>query len=88
MSKVLETGWPGLVGSRMMLRFLAAGREVRIKMGSSRRAAEMPAIPDTGDVQPRARVSFKAADRDHAAGRMDAVAGCEFVDDRIRRRDI
>jgi uncharacterized protein YbjT (DUF2867 family) len=36
-----------------------------------------------GDVQPIERVSF-IADRDNDAGRLDAAAGCEFVDDRIR----
>jgi hypothetical protein len=53
----------------MMLRLLATGREVRTMMGSE---------------TPLARVSFVAADRDREAGRMDAIAGCEFVDDRIR----
>jgi len=41
-------------------------------------------IADTEDVQPAVRVPF-ADDRDHGAGRLDAAAGCEFVDDRIRR---
>jgi hypothetical protein len=29
-------------------------------------------------------VEVAAADRDHAAGWLDAAAGCEYVDDRIR----
>ena len=84
MSRVLATGGPGLVGSRVMLRLLAAGREVRTAVVSLTRAAESRAIPDTGNVQPGARVSFVAADRDHDAAQLDAVAGSEFVDDRIR----
>jgi len=38
-------------------------------------------------VQPEARVSILATDRHDDAGRLDAVAGCEFVDDRIRLLD-
>ena len=56
-------------------------------VGMATRAAETRAILETGDVQPGARVSFIAADRDHDAGKLDAVAGCEFVDDRIRLRE-
>ncbi len=69
MSSVLAGG-PGLGDSRVILRLLAAVREVRT-------------IVDTGEVQPGARVSSIAADRNHDADRLDAVAGCEFVDDRI-----
>ena len=83
MSRVLATGGPGLVGSRVMLRLLAAGREVRTAVVSLTRAAESRAIR-SGDVQPGARASFVAADRDHDAAQLDAVAGSEFVDDRIR----
>ena len=36
------------------------------------------------DVRPPARRSFIAADRDHDTRQLDAVAGCEFVDDRVR----
>ena len=36
---------------------------------------------------PSARASFVVADRDHEERRLDAVAGCEFVDDRIRLRE-
>jgi len=71
----------------MILRLLAAGREVRTMMGSPARAPGIRAIPDTGDVQPGTRASIIAADPDRDAGRLDAMAGCEFVDDRIRRRE-
>ena len=83
MSRVLATGGPGLVGSRVMLRLLAAGREVRTVVVSLTRAAESRAIRSQ-DVKPVARVSFVATDRDHDAAQLDAVAGSEFVDDRIR----
>jgi hypothetical protein len=49
-------------------------------------AASVRAVLDTRNVQPNARVGFIAADREDA-GRLDAVAGCEFVDDRIRLRE-
>jgi hypothetical protein len=53
-------------------------------VGSSTPAAEVPAMPDAEDVQPDAREPFIGSDRDDDAGSLDAVAGCEFVDDRIR----
>jgi nucleoside-diphosphate-sugar epimerase len=87
MSRVLVTGGPGLVGSRVIHRLLAAGREVRTVVGSPTRSAEVRAMVDAGDVQPSARASFVVADGDHEERRLDAVAGCEFVDDRIRRRE-
>jgi hypothetical protein len=37
--------------------------------------------------QPAATGSFSTADRDHDAGRLDVVAGSEFLDDRIRLRE-
>ena len=87
MSRVLVTGGPGFVGSRVILRLLAAGRVAYATVSRPRRAAEMQASLDTGDVQPIERASFIVADRDNAAGRLDAAAGCEFFDDRIRLRE-
>ena len=49
--------------------------------------AEVRATVNIEEVQPDARVSLIAADRDHGEGRVDAVAGSEFVDDRIRERE-
>jgi hypothetical protein len=80
----LETGGRGLVGNPVMLWLLAAGRQLRTMVGSPTPVVEMRAIQDTGNVQPRDRVSFSAADGDHDSGKSDAVAGSEFVDDRIR----
>ena len=83
MRSVLETGGRGLVGNRVMLWLLAAGRQLRTMVGRPTRVAEMRAIQDTGNAQGD-RVLFSAAGRDHDSGRLDAVAGSEFVDDRIR----
>jgi hypothetical protein len=73
-----------MIGSRVILQLLAAGRELRTIVGSQRRAAEVRAIVGTRDIKTSARVSFIAADREYDEGRLDAASGCEFVDDRIR----
>jgi hypothetical protein len=59
------------IGRRMLLRLLAAGRNVRRML--------------VGSVPPSAGASLVAAFHDHDA--TDAVAGSEFVDDRIRFQD-
>jgi len=83
MSRALVTVGPRLAGSRVIVWLLAAGREVRTMVGRPTRAAEVRAVVNTGDIQPGARVSlFNAADPDYTV-RLDAVAGSEFVDDRI-----
>jgi nucleoside-diphosphate-sugar epimerase len=84
MSRVLVPGRPSLVGSHVILRLLAAGREVRTMVGSPMRAAEVRAMVDTGDGRPGAHLSFIARGRNRDTGGLDAVAGCEFLDDRIR----
>jgi hypothetical protein len=61
--------------------------QLRTKVGGLMRVADVPVMVDTGDVQPGARVTVIAAHRDHDAGRLDAVAGSEFLDDRIRLRE-
>ena len=83
MTRGLETGGRGLVGNPVMLWVLAAGRQLRTMVGRPTRVAEMRAIQDAGSVQGD-RVSISAADRDDDSGRLDAVAGSEFIDDRIR----
>jgi hypothetical protein len=62
----------------------SSSREVRTMVATATLAVEVRAAVDRGDLQPAARASFIAADRDYDAGRVDASAGCEFVDDRIR----
>jgi hypothetical protein len=42
------------------------------------------ALSGTVDPQSEAHVSLITAGRGHDAERLDAAAGCEFVDDRIR----
>lgn len=79
------TGGPGLVGSGVILRMLAAVREVRIMVGSPTRAAEV--VDTAAEVQPGARVPVIRAKRHDVAGSVDDVAGCKFVDDRIRLRE-
>ena len=58
-------------------------REESVESLNELRAPEVRPV-DSGDVQPGARVSFIAPGRIHDAERLDAVAGCEFLDDRIR----
>jgi hypothetical protein len=48
------------------------------------RIAGVRAVKESAGTPPAARVSFAAAERDYAAGWLDAATGCEFVDDRIR----
>lgn len=82
------TGRPGWMGSRVLLQLLAVGSEVWNTVSRPPRGAPMRASPDTGDARPIERVSSSiVADRDNDAGRLDATAGCEFVDDRIRLRE-
>ena len=66
------TAGPGPVGSRVIPRLLGAGREAR-------------ALPEIGDAQPDVHMLIFAVGLNHDTGRLDAAAGCEFVDDRIRQ---
>jgi hypothetical protein len=84
MSRGLVTSGPHLFTSSAILRLLAAGPGVRTMEENPTPAASVRAELDRRNVQPDARVRLIAADRDDDAGRLDAVAGCEFVDDRIR----
>jgi hypothetical protein len=89
MSRGLVTSGPHFFTSSAILRLLAAGQAVRTMEQNPTPAASVRAVLDRRNVQPDAHVRFIAADRDDA-GRLeprDAVAGCEFVDDRIRLRE-
>ena len=68
----------------MILRLLTTGRRVRTALGSSPRVVEARAMLEIAGARPAARVSFVAEARDDDAEKLDASAGCEFVDDRIR----
>jgi hypothetical protein len=61
-----------MIGRRVILRLLTGAGDVR-------------PVLDARDVPPSARVSLIAAYRDDDA--VDAVAGSEYVDDRIRLRE-
>ncbi len=65
------------------LELLAAGREARASRRSPTRAIEVDRLSMIAGARVTARVTFIARDRDDG-GRLDAAAGCEFVDDRIR----
>jgi hypothetical protein len=80
------TSGPRFFISSAILRLLAAS-EVRSREDNPGRVAEEPATVDAADVQPSRRASFIAADRDQGAESVDAVAGSEFVDDRIRLQE-
>ncbi len=73
--------------SRAFLRFLGAADEALGKEVSTRRAAVRPALVGAAQVRPSPRASFVAIDGAHNAERPDAVAGSEFVDDRIRLQE-
>jgi hypothetical protein len=87
MSRGLVTSATRLVASRAILRFVVVGCEVRTTVESLTHAAEVRAMLDTRGVQHGTRVSSIAADAEDDAGRLDAAAGCEFVDDRIPLRE-
>jgi hypothetical protein len=83
MSRVGVPVGPRFIFRRAILELLTAGREVRTLPGGPTRAAEVPAMVGTTTARLAVRVSFVASQPDHA-GWLDAVAGCEYVDDRIR----
>jgi hypothetical protein len=80
-------GPPLFSTSSAILRLLGAGGEVRSMEARPRRAAQEPSAVDAGDVQPSPPASFIAAVRDQDAERVDAVAGSEFIDDRMRLQE-
>jgi hypothetical protein len=86
MNKNLVTGEPGVVGSRAIFRVMAAGREVRAMVAGPTHPP-VGTMRNNGGIHPGAQASFIAADRDLEAGRLDAAAGCEYFDDRIRLPD-
>ena len=82
MSRVLLTSGPGFFSRLANVRLLAAARDVRGTEESRTHVPKEPATRDLGEVQPS-----RAADLNHHASNLDAVAGSEFVDDRIRLRE-
>jgi len=74
MSMILVTSGQGFFRRLANIRLMAATREVSSEVGIR-------------DVEPTRGTLIIAADLDHHVESLDAVAGSEFVDDRIRRRD-
>jgi hypothetical protein len=72
MGRTRVPGGAAMVSRRVLLLFLPAGRDVRQTAGAQR-------------VQGGTDVSFIATYRDDEP--LDAVAGCEYVDDRIRLQE-
>jgi hypothetical protein len=87
MSSVLWTGGPGFFSRLANARLLPATREMRGMKESRAPEPGAPGTMDAREVQPSDRASIIAADLDHHAESLDAVAGSEFVDDRIRLRE-
>jgi hypothetical protein len=73
-----------MIARRMILQILAAGRRMRMIGGTHSREAEIDAALNIQYIQTSVRASFIVADEPHDEGGLDAAAGCEFVDDRIR----
>ena len=86
MSRLLGTSGPGFFRSPI-LRLLGVGNDGPRLEDSATRVAEGPSAADAEDVQLSRPSSFIAADRDHDAENVDAVAGSEFVDDQIRLQE-
>ena len=76
-SRVILTGGPGFFSRFADIRLVADTREVR---GTEETI-------DVLEVQPNRGTPIVSADLDHDAGSLDAVAGSEYVDDRIRLRE-
>ena len=72
MSRVRLTSGPGFFSWLANIRLLVAVREVNTVEETSARAPEKPATMDVREVHTET---------------LDAVAGSEFVDDRIRERE-
>ena len=87
MTRILVASRPGFFSRLANLRLLAVAREVRSMEESPARVPEEAATIVVREIQPSGGASIMVADRGHHAERLDAVAGSEFVDDRIRRRE-
>ena len=87
MSRGLLTGGSGLFSRLAGVRFLSVTRVVRGIEESRTRVLEAPGTTDVREAQSTRGASNVAADLDHQAEILDAVAGSEFIDDRIRQRE-
>ena len=78
---------PGFFSRLANVRLLPAARELRSMEETPMRVPEEPATMGVREIQPSRGASIIAAGLDHHAASLDAVAGSEFVDDRIRLRE-
>jgi hypothetical protein len=86
-NRVLLTGGPGFFSRLANVQLLAATRKLRGIEESRTRVPMEPGTMDVRDVHPNREPPIVATDLDHDAESFDAVAGSEFVDDRIRLRE-
>ena len=87
MHKVRVTTELGFLGRLVHFRLLTRQPEVRNLAESFRRVSDERATLGVSEIQPTRMASSAAEDLDHRAESLDAVAGSEFVDDRIRLRE-
>jgi hypothetical protein len=87
MPKVFLTSRSGLLGRLVDFRLLSPAREMRSLVERSWQVPDQRATVGVREIQPRNMASITAADPDHGPACLDAVAGSEFVDDRIRLRE-
>jgi hypothetical protein len=87
MSRLLSTSGLGFFSRLANVRLLAGVREVGSIEENPTPLAEEPAKMGVREVLPTRRASIIAEDLDHHTEKLDAVAGSEFVDDRIRLRE-
>jgi len=87
MSNAAVTSAPGFVILRAIRRLLAAGLEVRSMLGGRACTAEVRAMVEAAAAQLPAGPSFIAGYPHHDAGWVDAAAGSEYLDDRLRLRN-
>ena len=87
MRRNFVTSRPGFFSRLANLRLVPAARERWSIEESATRVAEEPATLNVRQIQPTRGALIVAADLGHLADSLDAVAGSEFVDDRIRLRE-
>jgi len=87
MHKVRVTTELGFLGRLVHFQRLTPAAEVRTPAESFRRVPDERATLGVSKIQPTRMASSTAEDLDYRAEPLDAVAGSEFVDDRIRLRE-
>jgi hypothetical protein len=87
MPKVSVTSVPGFLGRLAYFRLLTPVAEVRRLAEGSWRVPDERAPLGVPEIQPTRMPLSTADDLDYRAEPLDAVAGSEFVDDRIRLRE-